>query len=309
MKLKGKAIPIYVWLLLIIVVLVALGASLSPYFFKVSNFQNIVRSLAVTGILALGETYVILSGGTDLSVGGVLAFSAIVGTQFAGGNIVSFVLTAILAGMLAGCLSGLGVISGRIPSFIATLATLNICRGACYLISKSMPIYLRLDGYTSLSRTVLFGLPLPGVIFLVVALASVFALKYLSFGRNLYAVGANKTVARLSGVPVKSTIFAAYAIAGLLAGLAACVHISYTGVAQPDAGAGYELDAIAMTVIGGTSMNGGTGGITGTILGVVIMALLKNIFNLLNIQTPLQTILMGCALAIAVFIQTKPKET
>lgn len=308
-KQRLKHISTYMWLTMTIVVFMIFSSFLSPYFFKFANFQNIIRSLAVTGILALGETFVILTGGIDLSVGGVLALSAIVATNYAGGNMVSFVLVAVLTGAVAGSLNGLGVISERMPAFITTLAVLNICRGASYVISKSMPIYLRLANYTSLSRMQVAGIPLPGFIFLMVALILVFVLRNLPFGRNLYAVGANANVARLSGVPVKRTMFFAYVISGMLAGLAACVHISYTSVAQPDAGSGYELDAIAMTVIGGTSLNGGRGGTVGTIQGVIIMALLRNIFNLLNIQTPTQTILMGCALAMAVIIQTTPKES
>jgi len=306
---NSRTVRTQLGLLSVIVILFFVGCLASPYFFRVSNFQNIVRSLAVTGILALGETIVILTGGIDLSVGGVLAFSAMVSATYASSNMFALTVVALLTGFLAGSVSGLGVITGRMPPFVATLATLTICRGSGFLLSNSMPKYFNIPRFTGLSKMLVFGIPFPGFVFLVVALILVFVLRYLPFGRALYAVGASQTVARFSGIQVKRTLFTAYALAGLLSGLAAVVYTSYTSVAQADAANSYELDAIAMAVVGGTSLSGGMGSITGTILGVIIMAMLRNIFNLLNFQSPMQQILMGVALSIAVLIQSKSRES
>ena len=291
-------------LILVIAATFLIGSFISPYFLQVSNFQNIVRNLAVTGILAIGETFVVLTGGIDLSVGGVLALCGIIAALYGGSDMATFIILSLVVGLLMGIINGVGVASKRIPPFIMTLAILNVCRGASFLLCKNMPIFFTISGFTELSTQLVLGVPLPGFIFLIVALIAMFILKYLPFGREIYAVGSNAEVARFSGLNVKRTLVLAYAASGLLAGLAAIVYTSYTSVAQANGANGFELDAIAMTVVGGTSLSGGRGGIAGTLLGVILMALLRNIFNLLNFQSPLQQVLMGVCLGIAVLLQS-----
>jgi ribose transport system permease protein len=291
-------------LMLVLIVLVIIASLISPYFLTVDNFQNIILGLSVTGILAIGMTFVILTAGIDLSVG-VLALSAIIAASYGGGNFLAFSIFALITGLVFGLLNGLGVVWGGIPAFVVTLASLSVARGLAFMISHGNPIYFQIPGYTEMSNLLIAGIPLPGLFFAVIAALAAFVLRYLPFGRNVYAVGASEEVARLSGIPVRKVLLSVYGLSGLLSGFAAILYTSYTSVAQPGAASGFELDAIAIVVIGGTSLFGGVGSIAGTVYGTVIIALLRNIFNLLNMQTPTQNVMMGLAIVIALLFQRK----
>ncbi len=287
----------------IIILLLVVASFSSPYFLSVSNFQNIIRSMAVIGILAVGQTFVILTSGIDISVGAVLALSAVVASVGSGNNFTLFCVLAISVGLLFGVLNGLAVVFGRIPAFITTLATMTAARGLAEVISNSNPIYINIPGYADISNILILGIPLPGVFIIVIAAIAAFVLRYLPYGRSVYSVGSSEEVSRLSGLPVKSVLFSVYVISGLLAGLAAVLYTSYTAVSQANAANGMEMNTITIVVLGGTSMLGGVGSIAGTVYGTIIIGLLQNLFNLLNMQTPMQQVMMGIVLIIALLLQ------
>ena len=298
----------YLSLLGVIAMLMVIGTVLSPYFLSGSNMQNILQGAAVTGILASGETLVILSAGIDLSVGAVLALSAVVGASYSPHDMIGFLLFTALTGGLVGLFNGLLVVFGKIPPFVVTLASLSIARGLALVISSGNPIYFDISHYVDMSNASLLGIPLPAVLFFIVVAILIFVLKFLPFGRGIYAVGANQEVARLSGISIQRILVGVYSVGGLLSGVAAIVYTSYTSVAQPQAANGMELDAIAVVVIGGTNLFGGEGGVGRTIYGTFVIAILRNIFNLMNMQTPTQNIMMGFAILLALLLQRRRRD-
>ncbi len=299
----------YLGLLGVIAMLLVIGTVLSPYFFSGSNMQNILQGAAVTGILASGETLVILSAGIDLSVGAVLALSAVIGASYSPHDITGFLLFTALTGGLVGLFNGLLIVFGKIPPFVVTLASLSIARGLALVVSSGNPIYFDIPHYVDISNVSLLGVPIPAVMFFIVVAILIFVLKFFPFGRGIYAVGANKEVARLSGISIQRILLGVYCIGGLLSGVAAIVYTSYTSVAQPQAANGIELDAIAVVVIGGTNLFGGEGGVGRTIYGTFVIAILRNIFNLMNMQTPMQNIMMGFAILLALLLQRRRRDS
>lgn len=296
-------------LLGVIAALIVIGTVLSPYFFSGSNMQNILQGAAVTGILAAGETLVILSASIDLSVGAVLALSAVIGATYAPHSLLGFLLLTAATGGVVGLFNGAVVVFGRIPPFVVTLASLSAARGLALVVSNSNPVYFEIPHYVDMSTVSILGIPLPAIFFFMVVGILAFVLKFLPFGRGIYAVGASQEVARLSGISVRKVLIGVFTIGGLLSGISAVVYTSYTSVAQPGAANGMELDAIAVVVIGGTNLFGGEGGVGRTIYGTFVIAILRNIFNLLNMQTPMQSIMMGLAILLALLFQRRSRET
>lgn len=272
----------------------------TPDFLTTSNLLNVGVQAAVVAILAFGMTYVIVAAGIDLSVGSVAALSAV-----AAGWIVATGMPDGLAlvvgpvvGLAAGTVSGLATAYGRLPSFIATLAMLSVARGLTLVISGGRPQSMPPEVSWLGSRV--FGVPVPILVMLVMFAITAFVLNRTVFGRSLYAVGGNEEAARLSGLPVKRLTASVFALSGLYAGVAGMVLAGRLSSAQPQAAVGYELDAIAAVVIGGASLAGGQGRALGTLIGALVLAVIRNGLNLLNVNSFWQQVVIGLVIALAV---------
>lgn len=281
----------------------------TPAFLTTRNLLNVGVQAAVVAILAFGMTYVIVAAGIDLSVGSVAALAAIVAgwTVTAGLPGVVGLIVGPLAGLVAGLVSGLSIAYGKLPSFIATLAMLSIARGLTLVISGGRPISMP-EAVNWLGAD-LGPVPVPILVMLVMFAITAFVLNRTVFGRSLYAVGGNEEAARLSGLPVKRLLAAVFAVSGLFAGVAGMVLAGRLGSAQPQAAVGYELDAIAAVVIGGASLAGGSGKATGTLVGALVLAVIRNGLNLLNVSSFWQQVVIGLVIAVAVGIDVLRRRT
>lgn len=294
-----------------LVVVIIVGALTSPSFLTVSNLETVLNLTSVIGILAIGETLVIISGGggIDLSVGGVLAASTVVGSLYSGYGLVGFVLAALAAGAFFGLINGLGVTRGALQPFIVTLATMTIARGVAFYLSDGVPRVVNLAGIKLIGSGSLWVIPIPIVVFLcVVVLAHVF-LRYTVWGRELYAIGGTEEAAYVSGVPVRRRRMTVYVASGLLAGLAGVLSVSFIATADPSTASGYELDAIAAAVVGGAMLRGGVGSALGTIVGVLIIAFTGNILTLQNVNPFIQLIVNGLIVLVAVSLEARGRSS
>lgn len=291
-----------------LVVLVVVLSILSPFFFTVNNLFNVFQQIAVLAILALGSTAVIITGGIDLSVGSVLGLAGIVlgwVSVSMGLPVPVGIVAALLVASGVGLLNGLMITAGRLPPFIATLATLSIARGLALIISKGQPLSGYPSWFRALSSFDLFGvLPLSVLLVAVLYVAGWAYLKYRPSGRALYAIGGNEEVARLSGLRVNREKLKVYTVAGLMSGLGGLVLASRLNSAQPNAGVAAELDVIAAVVIGGASLSGGAGGMAGTLVGALIIGVLRNGLNLLDVSSFWQSVVIGAVIAAAVMTDT-----
>ncbi|MGO4568607.1 ABC transporter permease [Rhizobium sp. 2YAF20] len=277
-------------------------------FLSVRNTLNILDQITVLGIMSVGMTFVILIGGIDLSVGSVLALSMMIMgwvANIAGWPIGLAIPLALLVSALSGLVVGLLVTSFRVPAFIATLAMMSVARGVANMITDGQQIVGFPDWFTMLAIDRHFGI-LTATVFLMLAIVIVawLFLKYRSEGRMLYAVGGNPEVARLAGINVPLVTIGVYVLCAVLAGLAGVVLAARLDAVQPSSGFGYELDTIAAVVIGGTSLSGGAGGIGGTLIGVLIIGVLRNGLNLLNVSPFLQQVIIGVVIVLAVGVET-----
>ena len=306
-----------------LVLLVIVLGCISPEFRTASNFLNLLRQAAFNGLIAFGMTCVILSDGIDLSVGSTFALSAIVCAEMIihGTPAMVAILAALIVGTALGIVSGLLVTKGRLQPFIATLITMTAYRGLAMIITDGKPISRLAASIESESGAFLFKvlgkgnlvggpndiirIPIPAII-LVVALAIFwFMLTKTTFGRKIYATGSNAKCANLVGVNTAKTKIIVYAISGFMAALAGLMMISRVDSAQPTLGDGYELDAIAAVALGGTSMSGGRGKISGTFAGVLIIAVLNNGLNILGVSTYYQEVIKAIVILIAVLSDRK----
>jgi ribose transport system permease protein len=293
-----------VWVLLAMVVVATMvnQAFISPF-----NLVNVMRQMALFGIVSIGMTMVILTAGIDLSVGSIVAVAAVIcaGLLDSGAPIPLVVLTGLAVGAFCGAINGAGVTLGKIPPFIMTLGMMVVARGSAMTISGGHPVHFReaAASFSWLGQGIMFGIPVPVWVFALVAFVAWFVLRYTGFGRNLYAVGSNPEAARLSGINVRLTIFLVYVISGFLAGLTALIFISRLTVGEPVVATGLELEAIAITVIGGTSLFGGEGTIIGTILGAAIITVLANMLNLFGVSPFTQQIVKGVIIVAAVLFE------
>ncbi|MEV7086149.1 substrate-binding domain-containing protein [Streptomyces sp. NPDC093085] len=289
-----------------LVVLVVAMSLLSGDFLTTQNLLNVGVQAAVTAILAFGVTFVIVTAGIDLSVGSVAALSATVlawSATSAGVPVWLAVLLAVLTGIACGFVNGALVSYGKLPPFIATLAMLSVGRGLSLVISQGSPIAFP----TSVSRlgdTLGGWLPAPVLVMVVMGLVTAVILGRTYLGRSMYAIGGNEEAARLSGLRVKRQKVAVYALSGLFAAVAGIVLASRLASAQPQAAQGYELDAIAAVVIGGASLSGGVGKASGTLIGALILAVLRNGLNLLSVSAFWQQVVIGVVIALAVLLDT-----
>jgi len=294
--------------LILLIIFIAIASIASDSFFTLSNFLNIMQSYAAPGIIAIGMTFTILSSGTDLSVGSVAALAGMISAILLadGYPVWVSVLAGVLAGAALGTITGLVIVFFDIAPFIASLATMVSARGLSMLTTDggviSGLIKLGENGATGKAFCYLGGgsiplgsvnVPFAGFTWVVFTLIAAYVLKYTIFGRNLYAIGGNKEAAMLSGVPVKRYSTLAWTISGMTAAYAGIMLTAWLTVAQPTLNQGAELDAIAATVMGGTSMNGGKGSVWGTMAGVLILAIITNLFNLIGLPSYYQQIFKG----------------
>jgi ribose transport system permease protein len=276
----------------------------TPYFATLDNLRNVAEQSTVIGTLAVGMTFVILAGGIDLSVGSVVALAGIVLAMLLRSGVPTAVAVsgAVASGVAAGLLNGVLVTIGRLPPFIATLGTMSVARGLALLLADGRPISGFPEGLRALASTRVGGLPVSVLLMLGLFAVAHLVLSRTVLGRVTYAIGGNAEAARLAGIPVRTFTTVTYAIAGASAALCATLLLARLDSAQPIAGIGYELDAIAAVVIGGTSLLGGSGSVLGTLVGALIMSVLRNGLNLLGVSSYVQQIAIGTVIVVAVLI-------
>jgi ribose/xylose/arabinose/galactoside ABC-type transport system permease subunit len=289
--------------------LLVAGALLSPYFLTPANAANVARQASIIGLLGVGMTFVILTAGIDLSAGSILGFAAIAFAMAITAGLLwpLAIAVALAAGAGMGAINGLGITKGRLQPFIMTLGMLVIARGVTMTIASGKPIPLGEAGreVAWIGSGDLLGIPVPVLLFVAIAALAWFTLRYTPFGRQVYAVGDNLEAARLSGIDTNRTVFAVYVISGLCAALSALIVVSRLTAGEPSQGTGYELDAIAIVVIGGTSLFGGEGGIGGTVIGAAIVAAMNNLLNLLGVSPFSQQIVKGLIILGAVYLERR----
>src|SRR6266699_1925702 len=288
---------------LVLLIFVAVLILTTSDFLTLTNLDNLVRQVTVFAILSVGELFVILTGGIDLSVGSILGLSGGVTALIlaSGASIPVAILVGLGVGLAGGLINGLLVSQLKLPPFIATLGMLGIARGVVLLLTGAKTIAPLPAGFSAIANGFILGLPSLFWILIVVTIVAAFVLGRTVFGRYVYAVGSNAESARLSGVPVSFVLLAVYSISGLLAGFAGVLTTSRLGAGIPTAGTGYELQAIAGAVIGGASLSGAKGRVIGAVLGALIMGLLANGGNLLGIDPFYLQIAIGLLIILAVF--------
>ncbi|MBE3590592.1 MAG: ABC transporter permease [Firmicutes bacterium] len=275
----------------------------SPVFLTWSNLMNVARQVSINGLLAAGETFVVLSAGIDISVGSTMALAGAVvaGVGLAHGFALGG-LAALLVGTAVGLANGLFVVRFRVPAFIATLAMLGIARGATLIYTQGRPISGLPESFLFIGNGWLGPVPFPVVLMLATYAAAHVTLRYTAFGRYVYAVGGNARAARYAGIHTEKVLYAVYAIAGFLAAVGGIVLTSRLASADPQAGVGIELDAIAAVVLGGASLFGGEGSVLRTLLGALILGVLNNGMNLLNVSPFYQEVIKGAVILFAVVV-------
>ena len=294
-----------------LLVLITIVTILSPSFLSTKNIFNILRQTSVNGIIAAGMTFVILTGGIDLSVGSILAISGAVCASLlaSGQNIIIAVLAALIIGAMVGFLNGFIITKGKLQPFIANLATMTILRGLTLVYTDGKPITLGSGDlaikFGQIGGGKIFGIPTPALIMILVFAICTFVLKNTQMGRYTYALGSNEEATKLSGLNTDKIKIAVYTISGILASVAGIIITSRLFSAQPTAGDGYELDAIAAVVLGGTSLTGGKGKITGTIIGALIIGVLSNALNILDVSSYYQMMVKGAVILVAVLLDIK----
>ena len=282
----------------------------TPHFLTVSNLLNVLEQTALNAVVAVGMTFVIISGGIDLSVGSVLALAGICLALAleAGVPAPAAIAMSLVVGGACGVVNGLLITLGRLPPFIATLGMMSVARGFALLLAEGRPISGFGEGFRGIATERVLTIPAPVVITIVIYAVAHFVLTRTVFGRTTYAIGGNEEAARLSGVRVRFHKTGVYGVAGLTSAAAAVVLTARLNSAQPTAGTMYELDAIAATVIGGSSLLGGEGTVTGTLIGALIMGVLRNGLNLLNVSSFLQQVVIGVVIIGAVLVDMSLKR-
>ena len=282
---------------------------LSPRFLRWGNILNVLTQTSLNAVMAIGMTFVILTGGIDLSVGSVLAFSGMItaGMIRSGFNVWIAVIAGLAVGTALGFVNGLSVTKGKVPPFIATLAMMTMARGATLVYSNGQPKSNLGKAFGFLGQGRILSIPVPVIILLLVFIISYYILGQTSTGRYIYATGSNEKAAKLSGIKTDNIKLLVYAISGFTAALTGMVVTSMLDSASPNAGTGAELDAIAAVVLGGTSLSGGQGSVVGTIIGALIIGVLNNGLNLLNVSSYYQQLIKGVVILVAVLIDRRKR--
>ncbi|CAH0125418.1 ABC transporter permease [Peribacillus sp. YIM B13472] len=296
--------PLLALVLLFIVITV-----LNPSFMEPNNILNLLRQTSINALIAFGMTFIILTGGIDLSVGSILALSSalMAGMMVSGLDPILAILVGILLGAIMGVINGILVSKGKMAPFIVTLATMTIFRGLTLVYTDGKPITGIGDSvmFQMLGRGYFLGVPVPAVVMVIAFLILWFLLHKTSFGRKTYAIGGNERASRISGIKVDRVKVAIYGLAGTMAAIAGAILTSRLNSAQPTAGQSYEMDAIAAVVLGGTSLSGGKGRLFGTLVGVLIIGTLNNGMNLLGVSSFYQQVVKGAVILIAVLLDRK----
>ena len=293
-----------------LIFLVVVIGVISPEFRTINNFLSLIRQSSINGLIAFGMTMVILTGGIDLSVGSTLAVSA----ALCAGMITNMqipvplaMLLTLVIGTLFGSISGLLITKGRLQPFIATLITMTVYIGLTMIYMDGRPIsnlsnskYVLPKALVYIGRGEIFGIPVPIIIFILVFILFYIILNKTTFGRKVYAIGSNDRCAKLAGISIINVKMIVYSVSGLMASLSGLILLSRLNSAQPTLGTGYELDAIASVALGGTSMNGGRGKVLGTLIGILIIAVLNNGLNILGVSSYYQSVVKGIVILIAV---------
>jgi ribose transport system permease protein len=299
--------------LIALIFLIVVVSFLNPNFFTVDNILNILRQTSVNAIIAVGMTLVILTAGIDLSVGSVLALCGAFAASMIALEVPVLIAvpTALFAGAALGAISGIIIAKGKVQAFIATLVTMTLLRGLTMVYTDGRPISTGFtdtaDAFAWFGTGYALGIPVPVWLMLIVFAAAWYLLNHTRFGRYVYALGGNESATRLSGINVDRVKIGVYAICGMLAALAGIIVTSRLSSAQPTAGMGYELDAIAAVVLGGTSLMGGKGRIMGTLIGALIIGFLNNALNLLDVSSYYQMIAKAVVILLAVLVDNKNK--
>jgi ribose transport system permease protein len=291
---------------LALLVEVIIFSQLSPYFFTTDNILNVSLQTSITAIIAVGMTFVILTGGIDLSVGALVAFTGVVTTSLLKTDLplpLSFMLavvSGVFVGVLSGMFAGLFITRFNITPFIVTLALMTVWRGSAYMYTDGRPIWGLPDAFSFLGNGRIVNVPVPTIIMLLVFLLAYVVLNRTRFGRYVFAVGGNKEAARLSGIETNHVLMKVYILCGALSAVSGILLASRMNSGQPNAGVMYELDVIAAVVVGGTSLTGGRGSIVGTFIGAMLIGVLRNGLNLLNISSYVQMVVVGIVILLAV---------
>ncbi|WP_312092771.1 ribose ABC transporter permease [Aminipila sp.] len=300
--------------LIVLLILCTAMACLSDSFFSWKNLLTVLRQTSINAVIATGMTFAILIGGIDLSVGSVLAICGAVAASLIASGMDMFlaILITLLLGLAIGVVNGLLISKGRLQPFIATLGTMTLLRGLTLVYTKGKPIGMSGGADSLLFRKIgsgyLLGLPIPVYIMIIVFIIAYYILRHLRMGRYIYALGSNEEATIYSGIKTDKVKLFVYGASALLASLAGIIVTARLGTAAPTAGEGYELDAIAAVVLGGTSMSGGVGTIGGTAVGALIIGILNNALNLLQVPSYYQNVAKGAVILFAVLLDRKQKS-
>ena len=284
---------------LLIIIILSLAA---PRFLNIKNLINILRQVSINGVLAIGQTFVILLGGIDLSVGSGVALAGVLAADMHKYNPVLVFVVPLLVGSFAGFVNGAVVTKFKVPAFVITLGMMTILRGVTFLYTNGQSIYNLPAWFKNLGQGDLVGVPIPIIVLVLMTIVGYVILQHTRFGRYVYAIGGNEEGARLSGVRTKSIMLWCYVFCGFCTALAGVVLSARLNAGEPVAGEGYELDAIAAVVIGGTSLAGGQGTVIGSIIGALVIGVINNGLNLLNVSSYWQMVAKGCIIVLAVII-------
>ena len=296
-----------------LIVFSVIVAFINSRFMTTSNILNILRQTSINAVIATGMTFVILTGGIDLSVGSILGFSGAVAAMMLASGVDSIIAipVALIVGLVVGALNGVLISKGKLQPFIVTLATMTMLRGATLVFTDGKPIGTGFEANSKLfawfGNGYVRGIPVPIIVIIVTFLVALFVLTQTKIGRYVYALGGNEEATKLSGISTDKVKIFVYAISGMMAALAGIIITSRLSSAQPTAGSGYELDAIAAVVLGGTSLAGGTGTIVGTMIGALIIGVLNNALNLMDVSSYFQMLAKGSVILLAVLLDRKNK--
>ena len=282
---------------------------ITPRFLSITNIKNVLTQVSVNAVIAIGMSFVILTGGIDLSVGSILAVSGAVAASImkSTGNLFLAIIVALTIGCLIGLINGALISKGKIQAFIVTLATMTIFRGVTYVYTNGTPVSGLGQSFSGIGNKTFLGLPIPVVFMIIVFGIGFYVLSQTRYGRYLYALGGNEDSARLSGINTSKIKTLVYVISGATAALSGIIVTSRIGSASPNAGVGFELASIAAVGVGGTSLAGGEGSVVGTIIGALIIGVLNNGLNLMNVSPFYQAIVKGLVILLAVMVEKKNK--
>nr|WP_248930948.1 ribose ABC transporter permease [Paenibacillus hamazuiensis] len=293
-----------------LLVLMIIFSICSPYFLKVNNILNIILQVSIIAISAFGMTYALIIGGIDLSIGSTIALSGTAAALLLQMNIpfLAVILAVLLIGVVLGAFNGVLISKLHIPAFIVTVATMGIYRGIAYITTNGVPISIKDPSFLALGNNAVLGIQIPIIILFVLFFINHVILSKTKFGRRAYITGGNEEAAVYAGIQVPKIKIWVYIITSLMAAISGLILASRLYSAQPNAASGYELDAIAAAVLGGTSLSGGSGRILGTLLGAIIIGVINNGMNLMNVPYFYQLIVKGLVILVAVFVDVRNKK-